>query len=120
MKEEIKAIRTFIGAKDYETSKSFYHDLGFEEKFISKKMSIFKIKDLGFYLQDYYVKDWLDNSMMLLEVDNLDKYWNYLQQLELDKKYPGVKLIPIKEEDWGRECLIIDPAGVLWHFVEYP
>ncbi len=88
MKQEIKAIRTFIGAKDYETSKSFYRDLGFQEKFLFEKMSLFKIENFGFYLQDYYVKDWVDNSMMLLEVDDLDKYWQHLQQLQLDKNTP--------------------------------
>lgn len=42
MKQEIKSIRTFIGAKDYKTSKSFYLDLGFEEKIIFEKMSFLK------------------------------------------------------------------------------
>lgn len=119
MKQEIKSIRTFIGAKDYKTSKSFYLDLGFEEKIIFEKMSFFKIDNFGFYLQDFYVKDWIDNSMVLLEVENLDKFWDFVQRLGLDKKYTGVKLIPIKEEDWGREFLITDPSGVLWHFAEY-
>lgn len=120
MEYGVKSIRAFIGAKDYKISQSFYRDLGFKEKVISEKMSIFTIGNLGFYLQDYYVKEWLENSMLLLEVEDLDKYWDFLQGLDLQKKYPGVRIIPIKEEDWGRECLIIDPAGALWHFAEFP
>ncbi len=120
MKHNIKSIRTFIGAKDYTTSKAFYKDLGFEEKFLFEGLSLFKIGDFSFYLQKYYVKDWVENSMVLLEVENLDAYWDFLQNLHLDQKYAGVKLVPIKEESWGRECLLIDPSGILWHFAEYP
>ncbi|MGI8543169.1 MAG: hypothetical protein ACR2MD_06765 [Aridibacter sp.] len=91
-------------------------------------MNIHYVKDSGtdspnFYRAKHQVyisqKDWIDNSMVLLEVENLDKFWDFLQQLGLDKKYSSVKLIPIKEEDWGREFLITDPSGVLWHFAEY-
>ena len=32
-------------------------------------MSYFRIfGDLGFYLQNYYIKDWVNNSMIFLEV----------------------------------------------------
>ncbi|ANE53557.1 glyoxalase [Flavisolibacter tropicus] len=119
MNQQTKSIRTFIGAKDFEISRSFYRDLGFEEGIISEKMSLFTIKGLSFYLQDYYVKDWIDNSMILLEVDDVNSYWSFLQQLELNKKYPEIKLIPIQEHEWGKECLLIDPSGVLWHFAEF-
>jgi catechol 2,3-dioxygenase-like lactoylglutathione lyase family enzyme len=117
--QETKSIRTFIGAKDYEISRSFYRDLGFEEKVISEKMSLFTIQGLSFYLQDYYVKDWIENSMVLLEVGDVNRYWNFLQKLELDKKYEGTRLIPIRENDWGKECFLVDPSGVLWHFAEF-
>lgn len=117
--QETKSIRTFIGAKNYEISRSFYRDLGFEEKVISEKMSLFTIQGLSFYLQDYYVKDWIENSMVLLEVGDANRYWNFLQQLDLDKKYEGARLIPIRENDWGKECFLVDPSGVLWHFAEF-
>jgi catechol 2,3-dioxygenase-like lactoylglutathione lyase family enzyme len=117
--QEIKSIRAFIGAKDYETSKSFYRDLGFEEIVISEKMSLFTIKGLSFYLQDYCVKDWIDNSMMLLEVGDVEEYYSFLQRLELDKKYPNIKLVPLQQNEWGNECLLVDPSGVLWHFADF-
>lgn len=117
--QETKSIRAFIGAKDYAVSRSFYRDLGFEEIIISEKLSLFTTGGLSFYLQDYYVKDWIDNLMMLLEVSDIDSYWHFLQQLELDKKYKDIKLIPIQQNDWGKECLLIDPSGVLWHFATF-
>src|SRR6476646_10449810 len=99
--QDIKSIRTFLGAKDYETSRSFYRDLGFEEIVISEKMVLFTIKGLSFYLQDYYVKDWIENSMVLLEVGNVEAYYGFLQQLELEIKYPTIKLIPLQQKEWG-------------------
>ncbi|MDQ3111085.1 MAG: glyoxalase, partial [Bacteroidota bacterium] len=28
------------------------------------------------------------------------------------------KLVPIRNNDWGRECFVHDPSGILWHFGE--
>ena len=114
-----KSIRAFIGAKDYETSRSFYRDLGFEEIAISEKVTLFTINGLSFYLQDYYVKDWIENSMILLEVGDVEGYYSFLQRLELDKKYPTIKLVPLQQNEWGKECYLVDPAGVLWHFADF-
>jgi catechol 2,3-dioxygenase-like lactoylglutathione lyase family enzyme len=120
MKHTAKSIRAFIGAENFEESRQFYRDLGFEETVLFKNMSLFKVSDnLGFYLQDAYVKDWIDNSMIFLEVDDVDRYWNELQSLGLDKKYKKVRLTPIKAYDWGRECFMHDPSGILWHFGEF-
>ena len=120
MKHQANSVRTFIGAKDFEVSRSFYKDLGFQESLISKNMSYFQIfETLGFYLQDAYVKDWINNSMIFLEVNNVEEYYNELQKLELHNKYNGVRLIPIKNDEWGRECFLHDPSGILWHFGEF-
>jgi hypothetical protein len=120
MKHVAKSISSFIGAKNFEESRLFYKDLGFEESVISKSMSYFKVTDtLGFYLQNAYVKDWIDNSMIFLEVDDVNRYWNELQNLELHQKYKNVRLTSIREESWGKECFLHDPSGILWHFGEF-
>jgi hypothetical protein len=115
MEHKALSIRPFIGAKDYELSRSFYHDLGFQESILSHNLSLFKTDQIGFYLQDAYVRDWIDNSMIFLEVDDVDRYWNELLRLDLARKYKSVKLTPVKTYDWGRECFLHDPSGVLWH-----
>lgn len=120
MKHAAKSIRAFIGAKNFEESRLFYKELGFEESIISNGMSYFKVTDnLGFYLQNAYVKDWVDNSMIFLEVDDVNRYWTELQDLGLHKKYKNVKLTPIRNENWGKECFMHDPSGILWHFGEF-
>ena len=119
MEHKAKSIRPFIGAKNFELSRSFYRDLGFEETILSDNMSVFKTGGLAFYLQDAYVQDWIDNSMIFLEVEDVARYWNELLALDLVTKYETVKLVPVKTYDWGRECFIHDPSGILWHIGEF-
>ena len=119
MKNNLASIRTFVGAKDFNISRTFYLDWGFEELKTDAKMSYFYANGFGFYLQDYYVKDWIDNSMLFLEVNNLNDYWQHLESLELPNKYENVRLVPIKSFDWGSEGFIYDPSGVLWHIGEF-
>ncbi len=119
MEHKAKSIRPFIGAKDFDVSRRFYNDLGFQESIISHDMSYFQTEGLGFYLQKAYVKDWIDNTMIFLEVDDVQRHWNALLVLDLPTKYNGVRLTPIRVLDWGRECFLNDPSGILWHFGEF-
>jgi catechol 2,3-dioxygenase-like lactoylglutathione lyase family enzyme len=113
------SIRPFIGALDYEQSRGFYRYLGFEEVVISNEMSLFKTGNTGFYLQKAYVKDWIDNTMIFLQVDDADRYYKELQALNLSEKYPAVRLIPVRHLNWGKECFLHDPSGILWHFGQF-
>lgn len=120
MKHAAKSLRPFIGAENFDESRRFYQDLGFSETVLSRDLSLFSIADkLAFYLQRAYVKDWVDNSMLFLEVDDVNRYWNDLQALGLPEKYQNVRLTPIREDVWGRECFLHDPSGILWHFGEF-
>ena len=119
MYQKAISIRPFIGANDFQISKQFYRNLGFDESIISHNMSYFSTQGLGFYLQDAAVKDWIDNTMVFMEVDDVEEYWKELLSLDLTSKYENVKLTAIKTFDWGKECFLHDPSGILWHFGEF-
>jgi catechol 2,3-dioxygenase-like lactoylglutathione lyase family enzyme len=119
MKHQARSIRPFIGAKDFDISRNFYRDIGFEEVLISPAMSLFKVNEMGFYLQNAYVKDWVDNTMVFLEVDDADRYFKELSALNLTEKYECVRLTPVRVDYWGKECFVHDPSGNLWHFGEF-
>lgn len=119
MEHQAKSIRPFIGARNFQVSRSFYRDFGFQESILSSGMSYFRTKGLGFYLQDAYVRDWVDNTMIFLEVGDVSRFWDELVALNLPAKYEGVKLTPIRQLDWGRECFMHDPSGILWHLGEF-
>ena len=115
MKIKPKSIRTFIGSYDFQESREFYNLLGFKEISLDKKMSYFEIdKDLGFYLQKYFVKDWVDNSMIFLEVENLEECKRELVRKNLQQKFKNVRISEIKLENWGKEFFMHDPSGILW------
>ncbi|VXB92866.1 conserved hypothetical protein [Flavobacterium sp. 9R] len=116
MQFKTKSIRPFIGSKNFTESRQFYKDLGFNESILSSNMSYFSTANFGFYLQDAYVKDWVDNTMVFMEVENVEEFWESLVALHLTKKYPTAKLVPIRHLDWGKECFLHDPSGILWHF----
>ncbi len=119
MQHKAISIRPFIGAANFNISRSFYCDLGFEESVISHNMSYFNTGGFGFYLQDAYVKDWVDNTMVFLEVDDVNRHYAELRALDLPGKYERVRLTPVKHLDWGSECFLHDPSGILWHFGEF-
>ena len=119
MKQNTKSIRPFIGARDFDISRGFYVDLGFQESILDHSMSYFQSGGLGFYLQNAFVEDWINNLMVFMEVEDVDQYWRELLALDLAAKYKNVKLTPIRKHDWGKECFLHDPSGVLWHFGEF-
>lgn len=116
MSSTIKSIRPFLGAKNYEVSRNFYKDLGFEETVLFHNMCVFTMEGYAFYLQNAYVKDWIDNTMVFVEVADVDAFYQKLESLHLAEKYEGVKLTPTRHNDWGSECFLHDPSGILWHF----
>ncbi|MEN8776160.1 MAG: glyoxalase [Polaribacter sp.] len=115
-KQQFKSIRPFIGTKDFEKSRAFYTELGFLELVLSENMSVFKVDEkLSFYLQKAYVKDWVDNTMLFLEVENVEAYLAVLKAKKLTEKFKKVKLSKIVNNDWGKEFFLHDPSGILWH-----
>lgn len=114
MFESAHSIKTFIGAKNFDQSRAFYNDIGFEEITLGN-MSYFKINEtLGFYLQDFYVKEWVDNSMIFLEVEQLEDTLDAIKKLNLIDKYPTARISDIQNQDWGDVFFVHDPEGVLW------
>lgn len=119
MKTKTLSIRPFLGAKDFDASRRFYNDLGFTEIPLGPDLCLFKNDALGFYLQRAYVRDWVDNTMVFLEVDDVQACWDELQSFDLPANHNGVRLTPIRTALWGRECFVHDPSGILWHFGEF-
>ncbi|MEQ8471416.1 MAG: glyoxalase [Marinoscillum sp.] len=118
MNHSIKSIRPFIGAKNFDESRAFYSALGFQEVRLGK-MSLFKQENFGFYLQDYYSKDWVNNSMIFLEVSDTRAHRETLLGLELTDQFKKVRISEIVVNDWGMEYFVHDPSGILLHFGEF-
>jgi catechol 2,3-dioxygenase-like lactoylglutathione lyase family enzyme len=110
--------RPFMPAKDFDLSKRFYETLGFE-KVLDGEVAIFNAGSGGFILQRYYQKDWAENFMMQLMVDDLDAWWTHLSALDLNGRFGVPRPRPPAMQPWGlRVAYVVDPSGVLWHVSE--
>ena len=72
-------------ARDFDLSKRFYEALGFT-KLGDGEVAIFGAGSGGFILQRYYQKEWAENFMMQLMVDDLDAWWLHIASLDLPSK----------------------------------
>ena len=68
---KVNGLTPFIPAQDFDLSRRFYLDLGFTELAPGAKSALFGIGPFGFWLQDYYVKEWAENCMLCLYVEKL-------------------------------------------------
>ena len=108
-------LRPFLPARDFDTSKAFYTALGFE-MLLDADVAIFKVGSGGFLLQRYYHKEWADNCMMQLMVDDLDAWWVRIEALDLAATFGVRPPRPPQLQPWGlRVAFLFDPSGVLWH-----
>ncbi|MGD9910136.1 MAG: VOC family protein [Candidatus Izemoplasmatales bacterium] len=112
----VLGLRTFIPTKDFEESKKFYQEFGFELLWENDTLAIVGTNQYQFFLQKAYAKEWAENMMLQLFVDDLDMLYSHLSTFY--HKYEGVKMKPIFTADYGRTFHLIDPAGVLWHLTE--
>jgi catechol 2,3-dioxygenase-like lactoylglutathione lyase family enzyme len=112
------SLRAFVPCKDYTISRNFYQSLGFAEVWHTDELSIYKVGNHEFYLQNFYAKGLAENYMLALEVDDINTWWQYLKSLNLDSKFANIRLIDIEDKGWAKVCYLIDPSGVLWHFAQ--
>lgn len=110
--------RPFLPSKDFDTSKAFYEALGFAKE-LDGEVAIFRIGASGFILQQRFEKQWAENAMMQLMVDDLDTWWSHITSLDLPRKFgvPPPRAPTI--QPWGvRVAFLVDPSGVLWHIAQ--
>lgn len=119
MKLEIKSLRSFVGAKNFDISRAFYRDIGFEETIINDGLSLFQNGNFAFYLSPSQVEDWINNTELFIVVNDVKQCFEQIKQLELKKNYDGIRIIPVKEKPWGKACYILDPSGIALCFAQF-
>jgi len=110
--------RSFLPVQDFAVSKSFYKTLGFV-KLLDGDVAICKAGSTTFILQNYYQKDWAENFIMQLNVDDLDDWWTHIEGLDLPGKFNVQPPKAPAMQPWGlRVAYVFDPSGVLWHIAQ--
>jgi len=106
--------KAFVPAKDFDLSKRFYQDLAFVLAWSTDDLAHLRHGRSSFLLQNFYIKEHVDNFMMHLLVEDVEAWWAQVQSQNLIAKY-GVYADPPADRSWGiRDFAIADPTGVLW------
>ncbi len=109
-------IKTFLPAKNYQTSKAFYTDLGFSMASDENGIAYFHAGNCSFLLQDFYEKEFAQNLMMHLLVEDIESWHQQILANNISEKY-NITVGDITEQPWGMlDFIVSDPSGVLWRF----
>jgi hypothetical protein len=116
---EIRAFRPFLPARDFETSLRFYDAIGFEAYPLGNTLAELSLGKHAFLLQGYYVKEWAENTVMHVLVEDVYAWWQHINCLDLAKRFGVSPPAAPRFEPWGLTvAYVFDPTGVLWHFAE--
>jgi hypothetical protein len=102
---------------DYEGSKKLFQELGFNLTWDAGSYAGFEKDGCRFILQHYEQKNFAENFMLSVKVDNVETFSQMVLDKELPQKY-GIRVGNVCQQPYGKEVNMIDIAGVCWHFVE--
>ena len=112
--------RAFLPSKEFDVSKAFYAALGFT-MVLEGDVAIFTTGDSEIILTRFYQKEYAENFMMQMLVDDLDAWWSRIESLDLPERFGVSAPREPAPQPWGlRVMYVFDPCGVLWHFAERP
>ena len=116
---EIRAFRPFLPAKDFETSLRFYKAIGFQAYPLGETLAELSLGTHAFLLQGHYVKEWAENTVMHVLVEDVGAWWRHIDSLALPLQFDVSPPAPPRVEPWGLTvAYVFDPSGVLWHFAQ--
>ena len=115
----IRSFRPFLPAKEFETSLRFYEAIGFEAYRLGETLAELSLGAHAFLLQGYYVKEWAENTVMHVLVNDVQAWWKHIHSMDLANQFGVSSPAPPRVEPLGLTVVyVFDPTGVLWHFAE--
>lgn len=113
-------VRPFIPTMDLGTSRDFYLALGWVELWRDDSLVLLSLGGSQIMLQDRYVKEWAENSMLTVEVISADDWYSCVAAVLAAGAYGEARVAAPKDEGWARVTYVWDPSGVLLHFAQFP
>jgi len=115
-------VKVFVPAKNFQESIQFYEALGWKIEFRAEDdgIALLSLADSRFYLQNYYNKEWADNFMLHIMVEDAQAWWHHASAVITNGNYQNVRVNEPKEESYGALVTHVwDPSGVLLHFAQF-
>ena len=110
---DVTDIKVFIPSKDYEISKLFYTEIGFESELVTDDLTLFQNGSYSLYLQRFYNQELADNLMLQICVSDIEEAFDICSSSE-----HKTRITPVEQEAWGRVFYLWGPAGELLHITE--
>ena len=114
----IRDFKVYMPAKDFEKSKRFYTALGFTMSPGWGGTADFELNGHQFRLQDYYVKDWANNFMFVIVVEDVTAWHELAAELLASNEFPGMRVKAPEQVDESLVLHVWDPSGVLLVLVQ--
>ncbi|HVZ96031.1 MAG TPA: hypothetical protein VG847_04095 [Chitinophagaceae bacterium] len=115
---QFHSLEPFVpSGSEFEKSKLLFLDLGFKINWDAGDYVGFEKDECRFILQKFNNKDFAENFMISVKIDNAGDFWKEITEKKLPEKY-GVRIGAPQQQPYGKEVTVIDIAGVCWHFVE--
>ena len=112
------SLQPFVpSGSNFEGSKQFFQELGFNISWDAGDYIGFEKDGCKFILQRYDQKDFAENFMLTVAVDDVEVFRAGVIEKQLPEKF-GIRIGEVSNQPYGREVNIIDMAGVCWHFVQ--
>ena len=123
-KPKIKDFRPFIicTPDNYEATKLFYTDLGFEKLWDDGNSACefaTGFDNQRFLVTLHYNMEPPKNAMLHFWVEDAKEWYDYMCELQLEERHPSIKITEPVVTEWGwLITYVADPAGVKLHFAE--
>ena len=109
-------VKPFVGSRNFEESRDFYVALGWSVKFDTGDLAELELGEFRFYLQDFYQRQWCENSMLHLTVEDAEAWHRHAKAVLGARKYGVARVKAPEMQDYGALVTHIwDPVGVLLH-----
>jgi len=114
----IKSLVVYVPAKQFKVSQDFYRALGFTLTEGWGKTFDCRLGNAIFRLQDYYVKDWAENFMIKLDVEDVEVWHKHIKAILDERSYGDARLTEPEMVGDTKILHVIDPSGVLLIFIQ--
>jgi hypothetical protein len=112
------SLQPFVpSGSNFQLAKEFFIELGFNLKWDIGDYAGFENNNCQFILQKYDQKEFAENFMLSVGVENADTFRNEVIEKQIPERF-GIRISTAIDQPYGREVNIIDAAGVCWHFVQ--
>jgi hypothetical protein len=114
-------VRVWIPARDFAMSHAFYDALGWTTAWTDGEgLAQLELAGHRFMLQDFYVKQWANNSMITVDVADATAWFEHATTVIANGSFGEARVAPPKVEDFGATVTFVwDPSGVLLHFTQW-